>query len=36
VRFGFNDRPVEDLGAAAIIDHFDALIPTLASLANSD
>lgn len=29
VRFGFLSQPVESLGADAIIDHFDALIPTL-------
>ena len=29
VSFGFNDRPPQDLGAAAVIDHFDDLIPTL-------
>lgn len=32
VGFGFNDRPVEDLGADAAIDHFDALIPALLRL----
>ena len=32
VSFGFNDRPVQDLGADAVIDHFDALIPALAAL----
>ena len=32
VSFGFNDLPVHDLGADAVIDHFDALIPALASL----
>lgn len=29
VSFGFNDRPVHDLGADAVIDHFDELVPTL-------
>ena len=29
VSFGFNDLPVHDLGADAVIDHFDALIPAL-------
>jgi phosphoglycolate phosphatase len=29
VSFGFNDRPAQELGAAAVIDHFDELIPTL-------
>jgi phosphoglycolate phosphatase len=32
VSFGFNDRPPQDLGATAVIDHFDELIPTLESL----
>jgi phosphoglycolate phosphatase len=32
VSFGFNDKPVEELGAAAVIDHFDALLPALAVL----
>ena len=32
VSFGFNDRPPQDLGAAAVIDHFDDLIPTLARI----
>lgn len=31
-RFGFLMQPVETLGAEAIIDHFDALIPTLRAL----
>lgn len=30
--FGFLHGPVEDMGANAIIDHFDALIPTLKRL----
>lgn len=30
--FGFTDRPPEQLGADALIDHFDALIPTLERL----
>jgi phosphoglycolate phosphatase len=29
VSFGFLHQPVEELGATAIIDHFDELIPTL-------
>lgn len=29
VSFGFHDRPPHDLGADAVIDHFDALVPTL-------
>lgn len=29
VSFGFNDRPAHELGASAVIDHFDQLIPTL-------
>jgi phosphoglycolate phosphatase len=32
VTFGFADRPPEQLGAAALIDHFDELIPTLQRL----
>lgn len=32
VSFGFNDKPVHELGAEAVIDHFDALIPALAAL----
>lgn len=32
VSFGFNDKPVRELGAAAVIDHFDALLPALAEL----
>ena len=32
VSFGFNDLPVHDLGADAVIDHFDALIPALSRL----
>ncbi|GGZ91407.1 HAD-IA family hydrolase [Novosphingobium arvoryzae] len=32
VSFGFNDLPVHDLGADAMIDHFDALIPALRRL----
>jgi phosphoglycolate phosphatase len=30
--FGFHDRPPEQLGADALIDHYDALIPTLERL----
>lgn len=33
VSFGFLHGPVEELGADAVIDHYDALIPTLARLA---
>jgi len=29
VTFGFSDRPAEQLGATALIDHFDELVPTL-------
>lgn len=36
VSFGFSDRPVEQLDAAALIDHFDALIPTLERLGQAD
>lgn len=32
VSFGFNDLPLDELGAAATIDHFDELIPTLEAL----
>lgn len=30
--FGFNDLPVDELGATAVIDHFDELIPVLEGL----
>ncbi len=33
VSFGFCDLPPHDLGADAVIDHFDALIPALEALA---
>ena len=33
VRFGFNDLPAEDLGADAVIGHFDELVPALQALA---
>lgn len=32
VSFGFNDKAPQDLGADAVIDHFDQLLPTLAAL----
>jgi len=32
VSFGFNDRPANDMGADAVVDHFDALIPALEAL----
>ncbi|WBH16851.1 HAD hydrolase-like protein [Sphingomonas radiodurans] len=32
-RFGFLMQPVEELGADAIIDHFDDLVPTLERIA---
>lgn len=32
VSFGFNDLPVGELGATAVIDHYDALIPVLEGL----
>lgn len=32
VRWGFNDQPVEELGAEAVIDHFDDLVPALERL----
>jgi phosphoglycolate phosphatase len=34
VRFGFSDRPVEALGADAVIDHYDQLLPALAGLSD--
>jgi phosphoglycolate phosphatase len=34
VTFGFADRPHDELGAAALIDHFDQLIPTLQRLGS--
>ena len=34
VRFGFNDLPADDLGADAVIDHYDELVPTLERLAS--
>ena len=30
--FGFSDRPADQLGATALIDHFDDLIPALERL----
>lgn len=35
VSFGFLDRPVAALGADAVIDHYDALIPALHALSAS-
>ncbi|KUR75265.1 HAD family hydrolase [Novosphingobium sp. FSW06-99] len=35
VSFGFNDMPPHELGADAVIDHFDALIPTLQRLGQA-
>jgi phosphoglycolate phosphatase len=32
VSFGFNDVPIDELGANAVIDHFDQLIPALMKL----
>ena len=32
VSFGFHDLPPHDLGADAVIDHFDELVPVLESL----
>lgn len=32
VSFGFNDLPVDQLGADAVISHFDQLVPALARL----
>lgn len=36
VRFGFNDLPVEQLGADTVIDHFDDLVPALIDLQKSN
>lgn len=33
VSFGFSDRPVAELGADIIIDHYDTLLPALRRLA---
>lgn len=33
VSFGFSDRPADQLGADALIDHFDDLIPALERIA---
>lgn len=35
VRFGFNDLPAHELGADAVIDHFDELLPALEKLASA-
>ena len=32
VGFGFSDRPADQLGATALIDHYDQLLPTLERL----
>ena len=32
VRFGYNDLPADQLGADAVIDHYDELVPTLERL----
>lgn len=32
VSFGFNDLPVDELGADAVIDHYDELVPALERL----
>jgi phosphoglycolate phosphatase len=32
VRFGFCDLPPDELGADAVIDHFDELVPALEAL----
>ena len=32
VSFGFSDAPIHELGADAVIDHFDQLVPALARL----
>jgi phosphoglycolate phosphatase len=31
--FGYNDRPADQLGASAVIDHYDELVPTLERLS---
>ncbi len=36
VSFGFSDRPVDQLDAAALIHHFDDLIPTLELLGKDE
>lgn len=36
VSFGFNNVPVADLGADAVIDHFDELVPVLGRLQKSN
>jgi phosphoglycolate phosphatase len=33
VTFGFSDRPVDSLGADAMIDHYDELVPALKRLS---
>ncbi len=33
---GYRDRPVEQLGAQAVIDHFDALVQTLERIGGSE
>jgi phosphoglycolate phosphatase len=35
VTFGFSDRPHDQLGASALIDHFNDLIPTLERLGRN-
>lgn len=35
VRFGFNDVPVDTMGADALIDHYDELVPTLEQLGRT-
>ena len=35
VAFGFRDRPVEQLGAQAVLTHFDALVDTLERVGRS-
>jgi phosphoglycolate phosphatase len=34
VSFGFSDRPVAELGADVVIDHFDELLPALARVSH--
>jgi phosphoglycolate phosphatase len=35
VSFGYSDVPVDTLGADALIDHYDQLVPALAALARA-
>lgn len=33
VSFGFNDLPPHELGADAVIEHFDELVPALEAMS---